>query len=295
MSWRYLTGLKSRPPSAAHAAMPVFLVLSHLCNVCVALAVCLHAAMCAFLVLSHPTVSWNPQVLRVVREASGRQRRFLLTNCRSYTESARAGQESTVTPEARMTISVEHADSARYVQIQELSPCLAFMEQDAAPEQQPHDSAAKSGSGGAHGQMARQLAAEHRMKAQAAEALEVSHRNCSHTVSTELARYPCDESLTNPDELQSKWAGASALVESVYSMLCLRGMEGAAALRALAGLPEAAASQAQKTAPNEIPPLSPPPTPVVPVTLAVDVLRDEEGRMVLLQIKDTVWGRKTPL
>ena len=88
---------------------------------------------------------------------------------------------------------------------------------------------------------------------------------------------------------------ASALVESVYSMLCLRGMEGAAALRALAGLPEAAASQAQKTAPNEIPQLSPPPTPVVPVTLAVDVLRDEEGRMVLLQIKDTVWGRTTPL
>jgi hypothetical protein len=66
-------------------------------------------------------------VLRVVRGASGQHRRYLLTNRSTCTDRFSSAHSTTGGGAARLAVALEHAESARKVAVQELAPVTAHL------------------------------------------------------------------------------------------------------------------------------------------------------------------------
>ena len=192
-----------------------------------------------------PCAESRAHVLRVIRERSGLQRRFLIANRLTYLQNSSKDLMAADVAESRLAIAIEHATSARRVDIEELSP---VGETDGLQEQKRHG----------------------------------------------------NTSGPKRQELEARWADSTFVVEQIFELLCLRGARGAPELRNLA----------RKSRYGDAPersPLEPAPEPgpllgqalsasagllgpLIPVRMAVDLMRDANGSLVLLQIKDVEWG-----
>ena len=203
-----------------------------------------------------PSHGNRAQVLRVIRQRSGEQRRFLLSNRYGYLQNTSKDLTTEDAAEARLAIAIEHANSKHVVDIQELSSV------DSAGGTQ------KSGK---------------------------DDRSQVH--------------VQRRAELEAQWADAAVVVNQIFEIMCLRGARGAAVLRSLVN----ARRQTQTSADAGVGVLTPgdrsrkaksqdtaganvgavavaQDAPLVPVLIAVDLMRDAQGRLVLLQVKDLVWG-----
>ena len=192
------------------------------------------------------------QVLRVLRDSSGTLRRFLLTNRTAYNDTSSSSTTADI-PETRIALALEFASSARRVEIEELAPTRfgTFMSQ--APLKTPTNVSHVLGEDAKH------LAAQQK-SAEAAQQI-----------------------------LESTWGETSSAVEAIYNVLCARGRFGADALRGPmlraemhAGIMRGSSSARVHSSGK--------PVPLVPLKLAADFMLNEDGALILLQIKRVVWG-----
>jgi len=209
------------------------------------------------------------QVLRVLRGSSGTIRRFLLTNRADYNDSS---SDSTVAdvPETRIAIALEFASSARRVEMEELPPVRAGAPASHMAPKKPAPSSVDASEGDG------KLLAAQRKSAEAAQ-----------------------------EAMEKTWGEASIAVEAIYNVLCARGRGGADTLRAPmlkaemhAGLTRDASGELIQRTGSLVrsesvqlqPRSSERPGPLVPLKLAADFIKDEDGKLVLLQVKDVVWA-----
>ena len=195
------------------------------------------------------------QVLRVLRDSSGTLRRFLLTNRTAYNDTSSSSTTADV-PETRIALALELASSARRMEIEELAPTRFGSLMSRAPRKtptlEPHGS----------GEDAKHLAAQQK-SAEAAQQI-----------------------------LESTWGETSSAVEAIYNVLCARGRLGADGLRASmlraemhAGLMRGSSSARVNSSERPVPLV-----PLVPLKMAADFMLNEDGALILLQIKRVVWG-----
>ena len=149
------------------------------------------------------------------------------------------------------------------------------------------------------------VALEHASSARRVDIQELSPLCETGAVHTQEQQQESDASRSRRAGLDAEWADSAELVEQIFEVLCLRGVRGASALRSLAAksrygddgehraellpAPQPASSPGTSAAAASASSVGQT-SPMVPVRMAVDLMRDAKGALVLLQVKDVVWG-----